>query len=343
MNASIPLPAPETRNTNESEEFIMPGPGGGSHGGGFGGGSRGGGGGSRGGGFGGGGGHHGGGGPRGGGFGGPGHRPPHGPYGPRGPRRPFFGGGWFHRPYYGGGGCLGGLLGMLIAPIVILVFVVIFLFVFIGSTVSSVASGGTVEYDEAKFQTYAMQQYASEFSSSTAYENNLLITFLTNEEADGYYCIAIIGDNVDRKISDMFGNEYTEFGRAVAGSINSDYYANSLSSNLASVMDTMTEKVEGLALESSFSSDAKETGSITPHATNHTSLSVNNETVGTALKKFTESTGIPAVIVIEDMENVFGKTLPTFDIFVLIILIVIAGVAISMIVKAVRNRNNEEY
>lgn len=306
----------------------MPGPGGGSHGGGFGGGSRGGG-------FGG-----GGGGPRGGGFGGP--HGPHGPFGPRRPRRPFFGGGWFHRPYYGGGGCLGGLLGMLIAPIVILVFVVIFLFVFIGSTVTSVASGGSVEYDEAKFQSYASQQYAKEFSSSSEYENNLLITFLTNEEADGYYCIAFIGDNVKSEISNMFGNEHTEFGRAMNSSINSEYYAYSLGSNLASAMDTMTEKVSALGLESSFSTDKEDTNKVESHLTNHTSLSVSSETVGNALKRFTEATDIPAVIVIETMENVFGKTLPTFDIFVLIILIVIAAVAISMIVKAVRNRNRED-
>lgn len=321
----------------------MPGPGGGSHGGGFGGGSRGGGfgGGSRGGGFGG-----GSRGPHGGGFGGPrpphGPHGPHGPWGPRGPRRPFFGGGWFHRPYYGGGGCLGGLLGMLIAPIVILVFVVIFLFVFIGSTVTSVASGGSIVYDEAKFQTYASQQYAKEFSSSSAYENNLLVVFLTNEEADGYYCIAFIGDNVKSEISNMFGNEHTAFGRAMNSSINSEYYAYSLDSNLASAMDTMTKEVKALELDSSFLTDKEDTNKVEPHLTDYTSLPISSETVGNALKRFTEATDIPAVIVVETMENVFGKTLPTFDIFALIILIVIAAVAISTIVKTVRNRDRED-
>lgn len=231
---------------------------------------------------------------------------------------------------------------MLIAPIVILVFVVIFLFVFIGSTVTSVASGGSIVYDEAKFQTYASQQYAKEFSSSSAYENNLLVVFLTNEEADGYYCIAFIGDNVKSEISNMFGNEHTAFGRAMNSSINSEYYAYSLGSNLASAMDTMTKEVKALELESSFLTDEKETGNVDSHLTNYTSLSISSETVGNALKRFTESTDIPAVIVVDTMENVFGKTLPTFDIFVLIILIVIAAVAISTIVKTVRNRDRED-
>lgn len=305
----------------------MPGPGGGSRGGGFGGGSRGGGfGGGSGGGF--------GGGSRG-GFG--------GGFGPRGPRGPYwgFGGGWRRRPYYyGGGGCLGGLLGMLIAPIILLLVVGVMLFSYVGTVVSNVANGGQVYYDEATFQSYADQQYAIEFQNSTAYENNLLIVFLTNEEADGYYAIAWIGDNVKSNISDMFGDETTEFGRAMMASISNEYYAYSLDTGLASTMEKMTAKIEALGLETSFRNDVKETGEVTSHLTNHTTLNLTEATVNAALNEFTETTGISAVIVVEDMENVFGKTIPTSDIVTILFLLVLAGVAIYLIVRTVRNRKN---
>ena len=299
----------------------MPGPGGGSRGGGFGGGSRGGG-------FGGGhhGGHHG-------GFRGP-HHHHHGPY------RPFFGG-WYHRPYYGyGGGCLGGLLGALMVPIIMMIIVAVMLFGIVGSSISNVANGGTIYYDEAVFQKYADDQYAAEFSLYSNYENNILIVFLANETADGYYAIAWVGDNIHTDINYMFGDETTVFGRVVQGSINSEYYAYSLDSNLAAVMDHMAERIEELELESSFKVEKEAKNPPVSHITNHTSMSLTEETVNDALLAFTEKTDIPVVIVVETMEKVFGKTLPMGDIIVVIVLLVVFGVAIRMIVRAVKNRNN---
>lgn len=307
---------------SEREDIIMPGPGGGSRGGGFGGGSRGGG-------FGGGG--------FGGGFGG-GHRGGyHGGY--WGPRRPFFGG-WYHRPYYGGGGCLGGLLGVLMLPIILLLVVSMCLVGIVGSAFQNVANGGSIYYDEAVFQQYADDKYAAEFSSYSNYENNLLIVFLTNEEADGYYVIAWVGDNIHSDINYMFGDETTTFGRVVQGTINREYYAYSLDSNLAAVMDQMGKKIEALDLESSFRTQKASENVPTSHLTNYSSLSLTEETVNDSLRAFTEKTDIPAVIVVDTMENVFGKTIPVGDIFMVIVLLVILGVSIYLIVRAVKNRKN---
>ncbi len=297
----------------------MPGPGGGSRGGGFGGGSRGGGFGGSGGGF-------------GGGFG----------RGPWGPRRPYFGGGWFGRPYYyGGGGCLGGLLGVLMLPIILLLVVGIGLFSIIGTTVSNVANGGVIGYDEAVFQEYADKQYATEFGSvPSAYEDHILIVLLTNEEADGYYAIAWVGDNIHGSISDMFGDETTTFGRTMISCINSEYYAYSLDTNLARVMEIMTDEITDLGLKSSFRTESPLAGSIESHVTNYTELSITEETVNGALQSFTEETGISAVITIETMENVFGKSLPMSTIITLVVLVALAILAIVLLVRGIKNRKN---
>ena len=304
----------------------MPGPGGGSRGGGFGGGSRGGGfGGGRGGGF--------GGGSRGGGFGG-------GYGGYWGPRRHYYGG--WRRPYYGygGGGCLGGLLGIIMLPIILLLVVSVLLISIVGSALQNVANGGSIYYDEAVFQQYADDKYAAEFSSYSNYENNLLIVFLTNEEADGYYVIAWVGDNIHTDINYMFGDETTTFGRVVQGSINREYYAYSLDSNLANVMDQMAVKISALGLDSSFRTQKVSENPAPSHLTNYSSLSLTEETVNDSLKAFTEKTDIPTVIVVDTMENVFGKTIPVGDIITVIGLLVILGVSIYMIVRAVKNRKN---
>ena len=303
----------------------MPGPGGGSHGGGFGGGSRGGG--FGGGGFGGG---------RPGGFGhGPYHRP-HYHY-----HRPFFFGGY--RPYYGygGGGCLGGLLGMLMAPFLILFMVVIMLFSVFGNAFTNVANGGQIIYNEPAFQDYANEQYLKEFGDSTAYEDNILIIFLTNEASDGYYAIAWVGYNLDNKITAMFGNEYTEFGRQMLMQVNQEYHKYSLSQNLATVIDNLGDKIAALNLDSSFITQEDHSKMTESHVTNNSEfLSISEQTVNRALTEFTEKTDIPIVIVVDDMEDVIGKTITGSDIFTVIFAIGLAGFAIYMIVKAVKQRKN---
>lgn len=296
----------------------MPGPGGGSRGGGFGGGSR------------------------GGGFGGGMGRGPGGfGHGPRGPRRHFYGPmfwGFGPRRYYYGGGLFGGLLGMLMFPIIMIIIVAVMLFGHFAGSVARLSNGGEVRYNEAAFQEYANTQYAAEFGGSTAYEDNLLIIFLTNEKADGYYAIAWIGNNINTRINEMFGNEYTEFGRAMQSSINSQYYAYSLSSNLALAMDKMTERVDALGLESSFRRKTDHSNMTASHVTNHSSLQLDEETVELSLTAFTEATDIPVVIVVDSMEEVFGKSLSASDIMILIVGGVIIVTAIVMIVKSVKNR-----
>ena len=177
-----------------------PGGGGGSRGGGgFGGGSFGGG--SRGGGFSGGGGFGGGsfgGRPSGGFGGGPHHHPPHhhGPFfhGPR--RRTYVGGGF-------GGGCF---------SVVVIALFVLFGGFWMLSPADNVTINwgeetvvGGIAYDEATMQDYANDKYMQYFGSSSAVEDNILLVMLTNEECDGYYTIAWVGDNIDSSINNMFG------------------------------------------------------------------------------------------------------------------------------------------
>lgn len=314
----------------------MPGPGGGSRGGG--GGFRGGGGG----GFhsGGGGGFRGGGGGGGfhGGFGG-GPRPPHRP-----PRRPRgFWGGWFYGPrgYYGGGGCLGGLLGILLLPIILVLVAVIMLISSFGSAFSILSRGGVSTYDENVFQDYADAQYAAEFGASTAYEDNLMLVFLVDEEEYyDYAYIALVGDHINVNIGDMFGNEQTEFGRAIAASVNQSSYKYSLDTDLAKMVRTMQEHiVQGGYV--SYTCNEEHT-QVDSHLTNKTEMALTEETVNAALAEFTETTGIPVVLVVERIDEVFTKTVPTKTIMTVVIAIALIALAVYLIVRASKNRKQKD-
>ncbi len=289
----------------------MPGPGGGarggggSRGGGFGGGPRGGGG------F---------GGPHGGGFGGPHHH-----------RR-----GFYRRGFYGGGGCLGSLMGMILMPVILILLSVVLLFSSVGNAFSVISQGGVITYNEETFQDYADAQYAAEFGNSTAYEDNILIVFLTDEEYYDYYYIAWVGDHISTDINRMFGNNQTALGRSISASVNTSSYKYSLDSNLAQVVEQMKNSIADKGIDS-FSCSENHT-QVESHLTNKTDMDLTEATVNSALQSFTDETGIPMVVVVEDMEDVFGRSIPARTIITAIIAVALIILAICMIVKGVRKR-----
>ncbi len=260
----------------------MPGPGGGARGGG----------GSRGGGSFGGGGFH-----PGGHRGGFGTGPHHG----GGFYRPHFGGGWYHRPrHYGGrGGCLSGI-------IILFIFGFIF-FSSLNESVNVITQQPPVNsiYNENTFQDYANEQYKKEFGNSTAYEDNILLVFLTEDENYyDYYYIAWVGDHIATDINYMLGNENTELGKAISSSINTSSYKYSLDTNLAQIIENLKNQIGSENINNSFLCDETHI-QVDSHLTNKTSIEMTEETVNTALKSFTDATGIPIVIVVDDIDDVF--------------------------------------
>jgi hypothetical protein len=299
--------------------MIMPGPGGGSRGGGGGrGGSFGGGG------FGGGGGRGGFGGSRpGGGFGGPHFHGPHF-------HGPHFGGYYRRRYYYGpGGGCLGGAIGSIFAIVIVVIVLGGFLF----SAITDLAVGGSSTYDENAFQDYADAQYAAAFGSSSAYEDNLLIVFLTEEEAYNYYYIAWVGDHVDPEINMMFGNNQSVLGRKIASYVNQQSYKYSLDTDLANVISAMATEIEEKGPDTSFVC-SEDHAQVKSRVINNTELPISKEPIDAALEGFTEKTGIPTVVVIEDIEQVFPKSTAGSVIFLAIPLVIVG----LIVVAAVRSR-----
>ncbi len=290
----------------------MPGPGGGSRGGGFGGGSRGG--------F-----SGGGGGFRpGGSFGGrPNHRPIHRPMVHI--HRPYrgYGGGYYGRGY-GCGGCSG---------IVFLVLLLIILFFnSIGAAFQSFFRGGESEYSEEKLQEYADACYSEAFGGKPdSYEDNIMLVFLANEECNDFYTIAWVGDNIVTDINMLFGDETTEYGNAIFSYIDTGYYAYSLDTSLASVMEAMTKAVTSLELPSSFKNVTSGDRSDS-HFVNKSELSLTESTVENALDYFTEETGIPAVIVVDTIENVFGKSVAFGTLYTVLGVFAVIGVIIWVVI-----------
>ncbi len=232
---------------------------------------------------------------------------------------------------------------MLLPIILILVVVLMVTSVLgsFGSALSTVASGGNLTYDENQFQDYADNQYAAAFGNTTAYEDNLLLVFtVEDEEYWDYAYIGWVGDHINNEINLMFGNEQTAFGRAITASINGQSYKYSLDSNLSLVVESMQDQIVAKNLPSSFKSTCRDTQhvQVESHMINNTDLPLTEETVNDALVAFTEATGISVVLVVEDIDDVFDRTIPISDIITLIFAGVILIIAIVLIVRVFKNK-----
>ena len=208
----------------------------------------------------------------------------------------FFGIPFFGRRVYVGGGCGGG--------IVTLIFLAVFAFLWFNGSSEYNFSNAPV-YSEATMQDYANSRYEEAFGDYDGYEDNILLVFLANETADGYYTIAWVGDNVKTEINEMFG-EYTEYGRYMNQYINTNYYGYTLDNNLADVVRAMESSIIDAKLGSSFNSKAASAKGKTSGLINYTGFDVSKDVVNDAVSSFTESTGIPLVIVVDMAERVFG-------------------------------------
>lgn len=238
------------------------------------------------------------------------------------------------------------MIGAAFAPIILVLFLVIFALSMCQGNVQTLPENS---YNEEAFQDYADDQYALHFSSSGAYEDNLLIVVLTEENHSDFYYIAWVGDHIAPSINQLMGNNSTLLGQTMNSSINESNYKYSLDSNLADVMQTMTKAVTELELESSFTC-TEDRGAATAKFVNSTELSMTESTVEAALQGFVDATGIPLVLVVEDAADVFeavtnNSTATTdrnnFPAGAIVVVLIAVAIIVIIIVTRRKNKGDE--
>lgn len=169
-----------------------------------------------------------------------------------------------------------------------------------------------------------------------------------------YYCIAWVGNNLNDRVNDLFGANF----KSVVTSRFGGPYKYSLPTDFEHIVKTMATNIESLGLESSFKYET-DGARATSHLTNHTNLQMDDAHVNRALTEFTEKTGIPAVIVLEDEADVFkppaapeapeapeapdeSSDIDWGRVILIVGGVALVGVAIFLIVRTVKKNKEEE-
>lgn len=232
-------------------------------------------------------------------------------------------------------------MGVLLLPIVFILVGGILLVSTLGSVFTAMQQGGIVEYDEYAFQDYADSRYAEAFGASDTYEDHILLVVLIDPEGlSDYNYIAWVGDHIDYSISDLFGDNSSVLGRTMSSCINPSSYKYSLDSNLAQVVETMAGKIDALHLDDSFRCQ-EDHYAADSYLLNQTSLPLTESTVNTELEEFSTKTGISMVIVVDEMEDVFGRTMPSSYIGMIAICGIFVVVGVAILIRSLRKKSKD--
>ena len=227
------------------------------------------------------------------------------------------------------------------APVILVMFLLVFLLSMCQNGVE-ISTGD--EYNEELLNDYADDQYALHFSKNGAYEDNLLIVVLTTENNSDFYYIAWKGDHLAPEIVQLMGNNATALGKTMNNSINESNYKYSLDSDLANVLNTMTDKITALSLDKSFT--CSESRQVKGTFVNNTDLPMTESTLQAALDHFAATTGIPTALVVEDATDVFvteehsidGLNLPGGT----ILLVVVIGIVVIILLTTKQKPTTDE-
>ena len=228
-----------------------------------------------------------------------------------------------------------GLLNVIMTPIIILVIATAILIYNLVSLIGVLVNGGEIVYDQTVLDEYVSKAYNGAYETSSAKESGLAIIFFHNEDTNAVEYLVSPGSNISSYVTEIFGTE-SEFGKYLNENVHKDSYKETLASDLSSAIIHMADKVAELDLISNFVKNHDLSNMPVSHLVDNTAFALDASTVNSALNTFTEATGIPVVMVVDSAEAVFGRTIPTTDILMVVLILVVIGLVTASMVKKIK-------
>lgn len=160
-----------------------------------------------------------------------------------------------------------------------------------------------VSYDESRFEAFASRQYDQVFSDSAAYEDNLLLALLVYEDHRDFSYMTWVGDHICGETFGLLGGNETLLGQTLENEIGYGY-GSSLSTDLEHTLDALADGITALSPEGSHTCTEDHSGTDS-YLVNNSALALHSSRLNNALADFTQRTGIPIVLIVEDAVDIF--------------------------------------
>ena len=190
------------------------------------------------------------------------------------------------------------------------------------------------EKSDDKLEEYSLKEYNNIYNSN---ENNILIEIVAYDNLKELDYLPIVGDNVDKKVDNMFGNQKSYFGSIFYNNLNN--YDEKVS-NLYEILSISLSNVNG-ELKEKYITDNESNSKIY----NHTSFNLGDDKkLLDEMEEFYLITGYNISIDIINYNMVYTKNVFIFIVFITISIIILIISIFSLIkhIKAVKFINEEE-
>jgi len=252
------------------------------------------------------------------------------------------------------------LFNVIATPLLIIILASVLLITNLVSLIGILVNGGEIVYEKEALNTYVTDVYDGQFkvSGKNAKNSGIAIMFFYNEDKEIIEHTVKIGTNVSAKVQAAFSGESSAMNEYLKNKVNSADRKDSLATVLTGMVNELAKEIDGYDLTSPFVQNTElnkvpasaaiimpvekkgekaqplttEDGTVLMSAADEAQLSK-------AMVEFTKTTGIPVVLTIDTSVRAFGRSVPTSDIFMVVLLLLVVALCVVNLVKKIRDYN----
>ena len=253
------------------------------------------------------------------------------------------------------------LFNVIATPLIIIILASVLLVTNSIGLISSLAKGGDITYAEETVTAYKNGVYDTQFKNAkgkNAKNSGIAIMFFYNDDNGTWEHTVQAGSNVSTEFSSaIFAGEGSAMVDYLSTKLTEDIKTSEkLVNALSAMMDELADEAEDydgkfikkVTIEEISPSAVilmpiegkNEKAQPVKSEDGTVLLSVaDGEKLSAAMAKFTEVTGVPVVMTFDSSVRAFGRTIPTTDIFMVVLLLAVVALCVFNLVKKIRDYN----
>ncbi len=252
------------------------------------------------------------------------------------------------------------LFNVIATPLLIIILTSVLLITQLVGLIGVLVNGGEIVYEEEALNSYVTDVYNKQFKveGKNAKDSGIAIMFFYNEDKEMVEHTVKFGSNISSKVQAAFSGESSAMNKYLTDKVNKEGRKDSLAKVLSGMMAELSKEIEEYDLTSPFVQNT-ELGKVPSSAAVIMPVEKKNEKAqpltteeGTvlmtvaeeaelskAMVEFTKNTGIPVVMSIDTSVRAFGRAVPTSDIFMVVLLLLVFALCTVNLVKKIRDYN----
>ena len=224
-----------------------------------------------------------------------------------------------------------GLFSILSTPILVIVIALgIFAYNLVG-TIKAISNGGNIVVTQEVYDQHIANIENAAVSEGQDKNGTIILTFFYDADTNTVTPDMKAGSNVMNEVTDLLSKS------EAYDSIKT--YESTFVSDLSAILDKMANDIQGLELNSNYIKKydpEKLPESTLVQLEGKSYVDDSQGTLASAIKSFSEKTGIALIVSVDSSAGVFGRTAPWKDIIIEVALLAFAVYMIFNVVKKVR-------